>query len=256
MATNKDRTCSSKQLVVMKKIMLTGLLSAALLSAQAQLFSPDSVTGAALGAFIGGVAGGNCRNGGFSGNHAAIGAGVGLLAGALIGETRRDDDYDSPGCVYTPAAVSFGYGYGGCGSSAYVYYSPNYYTAPGYYYRPARPNYAVNGTLLGAASGALIGAGTGDAGLGAGIGAAAGLVAGGLAEHAARKQEQKSIRPSATVPYPAQPARPDSTAQATSRPAPNRSSQITSRPCATSTYYWTTPPQIADAPRVPESPRF
>src|SRR6185295_15147191 len=121
--------------------------------ARAQLFSPESLNGAFWGSLIGGIAGGDCRHG-FSGEGAAIGAGVGLLAGAVAGEVRRYDYYNSPSYVYSTApSVSFGYGYGNCGSSAYVYYAPNSYCAPGYYYRSTRPNYAVNGTVLGATSG-------------------------------------------------------------------------------------------------------
>lgn len=241
----------------MNKLILTCVVSAALPPAQAQLFSPEAFTGAALGALIGGIAGGDgyyhgCHyHSDFSGEGAAIGAGVGLLAGALAGEARRQHEYDSPGHVYAPGpapSVSFGYGYPGCGSSAYVYYSPNYYTAPGYYYRPTRPNYAVNGTLLGAASGALIGAGTGDAGLGAGIGAAAGLVVGGIAEHAAQKREQRISITQQTAPA-LQPR-----FQVQPRTSQNK---VTSRPCPTSTYYWTTPPaQIPDVSRVPDAPSF
>lgn len=235
----------------MKKILLSCVAGAALLPAQAQLFSPDSLNGAFWGSLIGGIAGGDHRHG-FSGNGAAIGAGVGLIAGAIAGESRRYNYYDSPSYVYSTApSVSFGYGYGHCGSSAYVYYAPNRYCAPGYYYRPTRPNYAVNGTLLGAASGALIGAGTHDAGKGAAIGAAAGLVLGGVAEATAQRREQRTatVVQSTSSPQPSV----EQTA-----PAPTtQNSSVTSKPSPTSTYYWTTPPpQISDAPRVPESPRF
>ena len=223
----------------MKRTLLTILVLAALLPARAQLFSPSSLGGALGGGLIGGIVGGDCRHG-FSGNGAAIGAGVGLLAGAIAGEAQRNYD-DSPGYVGAPApTVSFGYGYGHHGSSAYVYYSPNQYCAPNYYYRAARPNYAVSGTLLGAASGALIGAGTHDAGKGAAIGAAAGLVLGSVAEGAAHRREQR-------VAVAAQPA---------PAPAPQPQVQVTSKPCATSTYHWTPRPQIADAPRVPDAPTF
>lgn len=229
----------------MKKILLTCLAVVVLLPARAQLFGPESLGGAFWGSLIGGIAGSDSRHG-FSGKGAAIGAGVGLVAGALVGESRRHYYADSPGYVYAPApSVSFGYGYGHHGHSSYVYYSPNRYCAPNYYYRATRPNYTIGGTLLGAASGALIGAGSHDAGKGAAIGAAAGLVLGGVAEASARRYEQRnSAMVQSTVS--AQPPAPAALPQ----------SKITSRPAATSTYYWTTQPQIADAPRVPDAPTF
>ncbi len=237
----------------MKKLMTAILAAGALLSAQAQLFSPESLHGAAFGGLIGGIVGGDHHryHHGFSGEGAAIGAGIGLLAGALAGESRRYDYYESPGYAYAPApAVSLGYGYTGCGRSAYVYYSPNSYCAPGYYYRPTRPNYAVGGTLLGAASGALIGAGDHHAGEGAAIGAAAGLVLGSIAESAANRRELSVAVGARPDPVATQlPANPPETRPATQP-------EVTSQPCAESTYYWTPRPQIPDAPRVPDAPRF
>jgi uncharacterized protein YcfJ len=231
----------------MKKMLLMILTLGALLPARAQFLSPEAVGGAFWGTLIGGIAGSDCRRG-FSGNGAAIGAGVGLLAGALVGESRRNYYDGSTTYAYsTPPTVTFGYGYGSCGNGGYVYYSPNRYCAPNYYYR-SRPNYAVGGTLLGAASGALIGAGSGDAGPGAAIGAAAGLVVGTVAEASARHHERRNAvaaQPTAVVETPVPMTR------STMPPA-----TITSRPVANSTYYWTTPPQIADAPRVPDAPTF
>jgi len=244
----------------MKKLVLTLGLMTALIPAQAQLFSPESFSGAAFGAMMGSIIGGDCH--GPSGKGAAIGAGVGLVAGALAGEANRRNSYYSEPVSYIPASsVSLGYGYSGGGSSAYVYYAPNYYTAPGYYYQPttyqtyqpaARPNYAVNTTLLGAASGALIGSGNHNAGKGAAIGAAAGLVVGGIAEHSARKQERRVASQTAV-----QVQQPESaTTQVTSAQPQTVRSEITSTPAATSTYTWTPRPQIADAPRVPDAPIF
>jgi uncharacterized protein YcfJ len=241
----------------MKKILLSCFVGAALLSAQAQLFSPDAFGGAALGAMIGGIAGGDCHHG-FSGESAAIGAGVGLIAGAIAGESRRYGYYDSPSYVCSTApSLSFGYGYGPGGNSAHVYYSPNSYCAPAYYYRPQRPNYAVNGTLLGATSGALIGAGTCDAGKGAAIGAAAGLAIGGIAEHAARRHEQNPMTAQATVQNQVQQLAPGGSIQDAGPQPQDARSEITSATCPASTYHWTTPPaQIPDVPRVPDAPRL
>ena len=66
----------------MKKLVLTLGLVAALMPARAQLFSPESFSGAAFGAMMGSIIGGDCH--GPSGKGAAIGAGVGLLAGAAL----------------------------------------------------------------------------------------------------------------------------------------------------------------------------
>ena len=238
----------------MKKLALILLSATTLGPAQAQLLRPESVSGALWGGLIGGIVGGDdCH--GFSGEGAAIGAGVGLIAGTLAGQARRDYYYGSPGYGYSVApSVSFGYGYGSYGSSAYVYYAPNYYCAPSYYYRPTRPNYVVSGTVLGAASGALIGsANHHNAGKGALIGAGAGLLLGSVAELSAQRQGQRVVAAQNTAQayVPSGPATPVPNA-----PAPNSRSQITSQPSATSTYYWTPRPQIADAPRVPDAPTF
>jgi hypothetical protein len=88
----------------MQKLILIILASSGLTGAQAQLFSPDAMGGAFLGAMIGGVAGSNCHNG-FSGNGAAIGAGVGLAAGAVLGEVRRQDYYYPASAAYVQPAV-------------------------------------------------------------------------------------------------------------------------------------------------------
>jgi uncharacterized protein YcfJ len=232
----------------MKKLLVTVMASATLLSAPAQLFSPEALGGAMWGSLIGGIAGADCHNS-FSGEGAAIGAGVGLLVGALAGEARRNDQPASDPSIHVPApTVSLGYGYG---SSAYVYWSPNAYTAPGYYYRPTRLNHAVSGTVLGAASGALIGSAYDDAGKGAAIGAAAGLVLGSVAEIAAKQHEPKAVTTQAS----AQPVQ-TTTTQDSGLQTQDSRSEVTSQPCATSTYTWTSRPQIADAPRVPDAPTF
>lgn len=242
----------------MKKLIAIWIAGATFLSAQAQLLSPQSVNGALWGGLIGGVIGGD-RCHGFSGNGAAIGAGVGLLAGSLAHNSSRYSYYDEPVSYYSAPSVSFGYGYGRsyghCGSSAYVYYAPNNYLAPGYYYRATRPNYAVSGTILGATSGALIGAGRHDAGKGALIGAAAGLAFGSVAEHATRREEQREIV-SQYVPQPTVVVAATSDIRPQTLDVPVVSAQITSKPSASSTYFWTPRPEIADAPRVPDAPTF
>lgn len=232
----------------MKKLFLTCLISALLLPARAQLFSPEAFSGAAMGAMIGGLAGGSsggcgyyngCGNG-FSGQGAAIGAGIGLAAGALFSAVNQRDAYYAQPTAYAPQAYYPQPGYG------YASPAPVYTAVPS-----VRPNYAIGGTLVGAASGALIGAGNNQAGVGAGIGAAAGLVAGGIAEYASNRQARNM---NASVPqYSEQPQ-----VQPTAPPlsAQGSGSQITSQPVANSTYYWTARVQIPDAPRVPDAPTF
>ena len=118
----------------MKKPLLLMLTAGILWPAQAQWFGPEAFTGAALGGVIGGVTGGHTyRHRGhyhrsFSGEGAAIGAGIGWLAGALMGEARRRDDYYAAGSVYVPAATAnIGYCYTEVGHAGYVYYAPNAY---------------------------------------------------------------------------------------------------------------------------------
>jgi outer membrane lipoprotein SlyB len=157
----------------MKK--LTGLilgLSVAL-PMQAQLFTPESLTGAALGGLTGAIIGHN--SGRHGGEGAAIGAGAGLLLGSLAYQARREREY-----YYSPSYSYYSPGYTYSG-----YYSPGYDT---YYYQ--RPNYAWTGAALGGITGAVIGHNSGRHGAeGAAIGAGAGLLLGGIAEQNARQRE-------------------------------------------------------------------
>ena len=86
--SNKRNASASNH--IMKRILLIALAVSTVFQAKAQRFSPESLTGAALGGLIGGFAGGNshCGNS-FSGTDAAIGAGIGLAAGALFGAVNR-----------------------------------------------------------------------------------------------------------------------------------------------------------------------
>lgn len=200
----------------MKTWFASLIAAVALNSASAQWLHPEAVQFGVFGALIGGAVGGDrhCGYRSWNGENAAIGAGAGLLFGTLLGETRRQQ-YQSAAYAYPSSPYGYNQGY----NEAPVRYSP------------ARPNYAVGGTLLGAASGALIGEGTsGKPGRGAAIGAAAGLVLGSLAEHDARQREAAM-----TATY----APPTLTA---------RSSVWQSAPPS--------PYQIPDAPRVPDAPTF
>lgn len=230
----------------MKKLIIILLSGIGLIPARAQWLHPEAVQGAFLGGLIGGIAGSHHHA--FSGRNAALGAGVGLLAGTLMGEANRSR-YDYGTTFYADPAVSLnlGYGYYHHGRSVYVGYTPGWYRAPRTDYRATRPNYAVSGTVLGAASGALIGAASHHAGQGAIIGAAAGLVVGGVTEAATIKRERaeaQNVNPQVE------------TVSTFARPPEGASHQITSQPSRTSTYYWTPRPQIADAPRVPNAPTF
>src|SRR5437867_12469810 len=95
----------------MKRLILLAVGLSAALSARAQLFTPESFGGAALGAAIGAVAGGR-----HAGTGAAIGAGSGFVLGSLIHASRRE-----PYLYYGP-------------------YGPGYYGAPYYPY----PNHVVS----------------------------------------------------------------------------------------------------------------
>lgn len=197
----------------MNRILAILITAVALQSAPAQLLSPESFQGAFWGAMIGGAVGAD-RHCGWSGDGAAIGAGVGFALGAIAGETRREQSYST---AYTYPAPTYGYRYG---------YEPE----PVYSRPAARPNYAVGGTLVGAASGALIGEGaSGKPGQGAAIGAVAGLVLGSIAEHNARRREAPPKYENPPLPAPARTV-------------------------------WTTPAyspyQIPDAPHVPDAPTF
>jgi uncharacterized protein YcfJ len=143
----------------MKNVILASVLAATLLPANAQLFSRESLGGAALGGLAGGIIGHN--SGRRTAEGVAIGAGAGLLLGAITHSARRDYYYGAP----TP-----------------------YVAAPGYYYGPVRPNYAVTGTVLGGVAGGIIGHNSGRrAGAGIAIGAGTGLLLGALAEQNVRR---------------------------------------------------------------------
>jgi len=160
-----------------------------------------------------------------------------LVAGALLSAEGGGFYFSASvpfypsGCYYPYAGFSYSYYY-----PAYTY--PSY---PAYPYVYTRPNYAVEGTMLGAWTGGVIGSTQCQGWQGAAIGAAAGLVLGGIAEAATQKQERNW----AYVPPP--PAAPQ---VAVSQPP-----QATPSPNQTAV-----PPkslhQIPDAPRVPDAPTF
>lgn len=150
-------------------ISLLALVLAAV-PAQAQLFTPATVGGAALGAVAGGVIGNNTgsRNNGTEG--AVIGAVAGGLLGSAFAQSRRE-----PAPVYYENTGAPGYYY----SSGPSYAPAAYQSTPSY----ARPSRTATTTLLGGVAGAIIGHNNGrHAWEGAAIGAGAGYILGRLSE--------------------------------------------------------------------------
>ncbi|MBM3833262.1 MAG: hypothetical protein FJ403_08315 [Verrucomicrobia bacterium] len=146
----------------MRRLLIVTALAATLLPANAQLFSRESLGGAALGGLAGGIIGHN--SGRKTAEGAAIGAGAGLLLGALTHNARRDYYYGAQ----APVAP-----------------------APTYYHGPVRPNYAITGAALGGLAGGVIGHNhhrqTAE---GIAIGAGAGLLLGSIVEQNARRPIQ------------------------------------------------------------------
>jgi len=112
----------------MRKIQLIiiGLSLGAALPLQAQLFSPESVGGAAFGGLAGALIAGPHH----AGAGAAIGAGAGFLLGAAAHEERRPYYYGY-GPYYYPGPYYYGY-YGPY--RGYYTYSPYVYPAAVTYY--------------------------------------------------------------------------------------------------------------------------
>ena len=175
----------------MKKVILAVLASMALTPANGQLFSHESLGGAAVGGLIGGIIGHN--NGRKTAEGVGIGAGVGLLLGALSENSRRAYYVNAP----TPVVAG-----------------------PVYSYYPARPNYAVTGVAVGGLAGGIIGHNSGrKTAEGIAIGAGAGLVLGAVAEQDARRRNNHVVSVPAYVPVPTHVAPPMKT-PAVQAPAP------------------------------------
>lgn len=137
-------------------------------SAEAQLFTPATVGGAALGAVAGGVIGNNTG----SRNNGTQGAVIGAVAGGLLGSAYARSQRES-----TP--------YYNTGEPSYYYSSGPSYAPAAYHSTPAssRPSYTATTTLLGGVAGAIIGHNNGRRGWeGAAIGAGAGYIFGRLSE--------------------------------------------------------------------------
>ena len=99
----------------MKRLILIIMAAGALMSAQAQFFSPEAANGAVWGALAGGIFGGH-----HPGRAIAIGAASGLFLGSVAHAVNEE---------------RYGYGY----YSTYPYYGGGYYAyhQPTTYYAPA-----------------------------------------------------------------------------------------------------------------------
>ncbi|MET0262798.1 MAG: YMGG-like glycine zipper-containing protein [Rariglobus sp.] len=160
-------------------ISLLALVVAAAVPAQAQLFTPSTVGGAALGAVAGGVIGNNTG----SRNNGTEGAVIGAVAGGLLGSAFAQSRREAPSPYYNTGAAP-----------GYYYTSgPNYAPAT---YQPtpswARPSRTATTTLLGGVAGAIIGHNNGRrAWQGAAIGAGSGYLLGRLTEPSVYRQPMR-----------------------------------------------------------------
>lgn len=152
------------------------LALAAAIPVQAQMFRPETVSGAVLGGVAGAIIGNNSGRGGHGWEGAAYGVAAGALLGSAVGQSRERSTYQG---TQVPVPV---YSYAN---------APVYRTSPVYRETvSSRPNYAATGTLLGGIAGAIIGHNDGRHGWeGAAYGAGAGLLLGAIAENQARKNE-------------------------------------------------------------------
>jgi len=143
-------------------------LGLAAVPVHAQLFTPSTVGGAALGAIAGGVIGNN------SGSHNGTrGAVIGAIAGGLIGSVSAQSQRE--GAYYDSYNSGPSYYY----SSGPSYAPTAYYETPSY----ATPSRTATTTLLGGVAGAIIGHNSGrHTWQGAAIGAGAGYLLGRLSE--------------------------------------------------------------------------
>lgn len=201
----------------MKTTICLLALVAAATTAHAQLFTPNTVQGAALGAIAGGVIGNN--TGSHNGTRGAV---IGAVAGGLLGSAYARSQRETSGYYNT-------------GAPSYYYSAGPSYAPAAYYHTPdsARPSRTATTTLLGGVAGAIIGHNNGRrAWQGAAIGAGTGYVLGRLSEPTHRRA------PVAYAPYAYYPQRTVVFAQPPAQPQ-----QIT----IINNYYGTTPTAMGSA---------
>lgn len=191
-------------------LLALALVSA--VSAQAQLFRPETVTGAVVGGIAGAVIGHNDGRHGWEG--AAYGAAAGAVIGTIAGHARDRSEHRA---TQIPAPVyRADYGYRGPHYPVRVVSAPRYYGpryvhrapvvyaprypvvyAPRYVSSPVqvsrRPSYARTGVLLGGIAGAIIGHNDGRHGWeGAAYGIGAGYLLGSIADRQAAQAEAEA----------------------------------------------------------------
>lgn len=168
-------------------------------SAQAQIFRPEAVSGAALGAIAGAIIGNNSGSLGHNGlRGAAWGAGIGLITGQIAGDANAERGWGPGVTVRSGGRYDRGPVYG-------VDRGPLVWE---------RPSSRGDGLVLGAIAGAVIGNNSGIFGhrgdRGAAWGAGIGYVLSAIAEENAQYRYRTAPAPvrMIEVPAPAAPAAP------------------------------------------------
>lgn len=168
-----------------------GVVVVSTITASAQIFRPEAVSGAVLGGLAGAVIG---NNSGDLGNEAWRGAAIGAVAGGLLGnavgagresDAWRDTQVPVPSrSVYRRDVV------------AYRPYRPDDHWSGYDRHRVSRrPDPRVSGALLGGLAGAIIGHNDGRHGWeGAAYGAGAGLILGSIWDRADRRRDREASR--------------------------------------------------------------
>lgn len=111
----------------MKRLILTLFAASALMSAQAQFFSPEAANGTFVGALAGGI---------FGGHHPGRAIAIGAASGLFLGSVAHAVNEERYGYGYYSTYPYYGYGY-------YAYHPQPAYYAPAFTtYGYAAPSYA------------------------------------------------------------------------------------------------------------------